>query len=179
MKIAPIARGRDCVVFFKGDCYTVEIDDTLALGGWQGGQGVRWTAGGGDRRVVTYSNGYYGGFLLWGSDETGDDFASMTRAQPGYRLATFGAGGWLISTSTYETYTYASRVAHAGDPLVPLVPITYGINDPLYFSLRGLWTNEEELTLSGSPLAPAFFTGFVAQLPRASNRNFLGIQTGL
>jgi hypothetical protein len=83
-------------------------------------------------------------------------------------------GGSLISTSTYEKYTYASRVGGG-----PLVPIVYQENDPLYFSLRGIWTNEDELTLSGNPNAPCFFTGTCAQIPKEINRFFLGIQTSL
>jgi hypothetical protein len=123
--------------------------------------------------LVTYSEGLYGGFLVWGSDEEGDRFTAITRQQPHYRYATMFSGGCLISTSSYEQYTYASRL---GGPLVPLV---YQVQDILYLSLRGLWTKEDEMTLSGHPLAPAFFTGFVAQIPKTSNRNFLGIQTSM
>lgn len=169
-----IIRARDCIVFFKGDSYPVAVSDVMVQTGWPGGQGVMWAPGGTDLQKVTYSNGLYGGLLIWGSDEAGDDYASMTRSQPTYRYATLLAGGSLISTSTYERYTYASRVAGP-----PFVPITYAMNDPLYFSLRGYWTTEDEATLTGKPYAPCFFTGFVAQLPKSSNRFFLGIQTSL
>ena len=169
-----IFRSRQCIALFKGDSQPVAVSDALVSGGWVGGQGVQWSANTLDEATVTYSSGLYGGFLLFGSDEPGDDYTALTRSQPAYRYATLGTGGWLISTSSYERYTYASRLA--GGPLVPLV---YGINDPLYFSLRGLWTREDELTLSASPLQPAFFTGMVAQLPKASNRGYLGIQTSL
>jgi len=162
------------VVFFRGDSQTVAVSAAMVSGGWPGGQGVQWVDATTDDRVVTYSNGLYGGFLVFGSDEDGDRFTSMTRNQPTYRYATFFSGGALISTSTYEKYTYASRVGGG-----PLVPIVYKPNDILYFSLRGLWTNEEELTLSGSPLAPAFFTGFVVQIPKSNNNFWLGIQTSL
>lgn len=169
-----IFRSRDCVAFFKGDCQPVAVSPAMVAGGWVGGQAVQWVADPSDEPTVTYSNGLYGGFLLFGSNELGDDYASMTRSQPTYRFATFGSGGWLISTIAYERYTYASRIG--GGPLVPLV---YGPNEPLYFSLRGLWTKEDELTLSLSLLAPAFFTGFVSQVPKASNKFYLGIQTSL
>lgn len=168
-----IIRSRDCVVFFKGDTTTVAVDSAMVTGGWPGGQGVQWVAGVSDERIVTYSNGLYGGFLVWGSDEDGDRFTAITRQQPHYRYATLFSGGCLISTSSYERYTYASRLAG------PLVPLVYQTQDILYLSIRGLWTKEDEMTLSANPLAPAFFTGFVAQVPKPSNRNFLGIQTSM
>lgn len=170
-----ILRSRDCTVFTYGDRQTVAVDQTMVTLGWPGGLGVQWVAAspGVDERIVTFSKGLYGGFLVWGSDETGDKFTAMTRQQPYWRYATMFSGGCLIATSSYERYTYASRL---GGPLVPLV---YAPNDVLYFSLRGLWTKEDELTLSGDPLAPCFFTGFVAQVPKASNQFFMGIQTSL
>jgi len=160
------------VVFFKGDIYTVTVGPAMLAGGWPGGQGVTWAPGPKDERVVTYSNGLYGGILISGSDEITDQYTAMTGQFRTYQFATFMAGGALISTSTYERYTYASRIA--GGPFVPLV---YAPNDVLYLSSRGYWTKEDELTLSGSSLAPAFFAGFVAQIPKPSNRSFLGVQT--
>lgn len=169
-----IIRGRDCIIFFKSDTQTVIVSQEMAAGGWPGGQGVQWVDSVNDERVVSYSEGLFGGILIWGSDEDGDKFTAISRQQPHYRYATMYSGGALISTSTYERYTYASRTG--GGPLVPLV---YEINDILYFSKRGLWTKEDELTLSGDPRAPCFFNGFVAQLPKASNRMFMGIQTSM
>lgn len=169
-----IFRSRQCVVLFQGDCQPVAVSDAMVAGGWVGGQGVQWSPNSLDEVTVTYSNGLYGGFLLFGSDEPGDDFTAMTRSQPAYRYATFCSGGWLISTVAYEQYTYASRIG--GGPLVPLV---YLPEDPLFFSLRGLWTKEDELTPSGSPFAPPFFTGLVAQIPKQNNRFYLGVQTSL
>ena len=64
----------------------------------------------------------------------------------------------------------------AGGPFIPLV---YQPHQVLYFSQRGLWTYEDELTLSGSPLAPAYHAGWVCQLPKAINEFFLGVQTRL
>jgi len=173
--MSEIFRSRDCICFFKGDAQTVTVDQAMVTSGWPGGQGVQWVnaPSGVDDRIVTYSKGLYGGFLIWGSDEIGDKFTAITRQQPYWRYATMFSGGCLISTTSYEKYTYASRIAG------PLVPLVYSPNDVLYFSLRGLWTKEDELTLSADPLAPAFFTGFVAQVPKASNVYFMGIQTSL
>jgi hypothetical protein len=167
-----IVRGRDCVLFSKGDMHPVVVDPNMVAGGWPGGQGVQWV----DSPVgeVSYSRGLYGGFLLWGSDESADQFVSMTRVQLVYpQSAVMVAGNAVMSTSSYEKYTYASRIAG------PLVPLVYAPKDPLFFSLRGLWTKEDELTLSGSPLAPAFFTGFTIQVPSPINQFFLGVQSSL
>jgi len=171
--ITEIIRGRDCITFFKGDLYTVTPSDTLMAAGWNGGTGVMWVPGVNDERTVGLSDGHYGGILIWGSDELADQYNSQTGNQVSCRYATFMSGGGLISTSSYERYTWASR------QLGPLVQIIYRPNDFLYFSLRGLWTNEDEATLSGALYAPNFFTGYVAQVPKASNNGYLGIQTGL
>lgn len=169
-----IIRGRDCVIFLQGDTTTVTVDDLMIQNGWPGGQGVQWVFTSPDDRVVTYSRGLYGGFLLVGSDESADQYTAMTGQELKYKEAVLVAGRALMSTIAYERYTYASRTGGG-----PLVPIVYKTSDPLYFSLRGYWTNEDELTLSGDPQAPAFFTGFVAQIPKVINRWFLGIQTSL
>jgi len=171
--MSEIVRSRDCVVFFYGDRQTVAVSAAMVTGGWAGGQGVQWANAVTDERLVTYSKGLYGGFLVWGSDESADQFTAMTRQQLVYRYATMFSGGCLMSTTSYEKYTYASRIAG------PLVPLVYLPNDVLYLSLRGLWTKEDELTLSGDPLAPAFFTGFVAQVPKVTNSFFMGIQTSM
>lgn len=169
-----IYRTRNCIVFYKGDSTTVAVSSAMVDGGWAGGQGVQWTGTTVDDRVVTYAQGLFGGFLVWGSDEPGDDYTAITRQQPHYRYATMFFGGCLISTSSYEQYTYASRLAGG-----PYVPIVYNPNDVLYFSLRGLWTNEDELTLSSGLAAPCPAVGYVAQIPRVSNLNFLGIQVSM
>lgn len=169
-----IFRSRDCIIFFPGDSQPVAVSPIMASGGWQGGQGVQWVDLPGVDRAVTYSNGLYGGFLVWGSDETGDDYASTTRSQKVYQYATMFSGGALMATRTYERYTWASRTMGGA-----LVSLNYRAQDILYLSLRGWWTKEDELTLSGSPYAPCFFTGFVAQTPKESNSYFMGIQTGM
>lgn len=169
-----IIRGRDCVLFIKGDAQSVTVSQTMLNGGWAGGQGVQWASSTTDERVVTYSKGLYGGFLIWGSDEAADQYTGMTKNQLVYKTAVLMTGRALISTTSYEKYTYASRTGGG-----PLVPIVYSPSDVLYFSLRGLWTKEDELTLSSDPLAPAFFTGFCAQKPKLSNSFNLGIQTSI
>jgi len=169
-----LIRSRDCIVFSKGDTHMTEVDAAMLQGGWPGGQGVQWVDSSTAQVVSTYSNGLFGGFMLWGSDESADQFISSTKNQIVYETGVMMAGNAVISTSSYEKYTYASRIGPG-----PLVPLVYVPKQVLYFSLRGLWTNEQELTLSGSPLAPNFFTGFVMQAPMPINQFFLGIQASL
>lgn len=168
-----IIRSRDCVVFFKGDTQPVIVSPDMLRLGWSGGQGVQWVDSTTDERMVTFSSGLYGGFLIWGSDESADQFTAMTKQQLVYQYAIMLSGGCLMATTSYERYTYASRIA--GGPLVPLV---YQANDLLYLSNRGLWTKENEMNLI-DPTTSAFFTGFVAQVPKSVNSNFLGIQTSM
>jgi len=170
-----IFRTRDVIVFSKGATLTVEVTADTAAAGWRGGQGLQWSPVTGDRIVAKLSDGLYGGFALWGSDESSDEFTAMTRNQPTYRYVVLGAGGWLISTSTYEKYTYASRVGPG-----PLVPITYNPSDRLVFSLRGYWTKEDEWSLSGDPRAPnSYYIGFVAQKPTPSRNDYMTIQVSV
>ncbi len=173
--MAVFPRTRDCLILVKGDAYPVTVSASLAQGGWQGGQGVQWAPNPGlDAPMVTYSTGYYAGFMLWGSDETGDDYTAMTRHQPAYRISVVGAGGWLISTRSFEKYTWASR---QGGPLVPLV---YVESDRLVFSLRGFFTSEDEFTLSGDPRAPNnYYIAYVAQAPSAATDGYLTLQTSI
>ncbi len=158
-------RTRDCVILVKGDAYPVSVDDILVTDGWRGGQGVQWTAPSKDEFLVTRSDGLYAGFMLWGSDESSDQFTAMTRNQPAYRFATVGAGGWVIMTTSYERYTYASRTG--GGALVPLV---YAESDRLVYSLRGYWTSEDEWTLTADPRgANTYFIGYVVQEPTSQS----------
>lgn len=174
-----IIRGRETIVFKKGDSFNVTISDAMAVGGWPGSQGVQWAhSTSKDEFKVTYSDGIGAGFLIWGSDEPADKFTAMTGNQPHYRFGVMLSSGCIFSTSTYEKYTYASRVG--GGALVPLV---YGVNDILYFSLRGLWTKEDEWDESGDPRGSKIdyisigLTGMVVQAPSALNNQFLTIQT--
>jgi hypothetical protein len=167
-------RNRECVTLFRGDAYFCEVSDALAASGWHGGQGVQWSADPADGFFVTNSDGYYAGFMLWGSDESGDDHTAMTRNQIYYKFGTLCAGGWLIMTTSVERYTWASR------QIGPLVEITYAESDRLVFSLRGYWTKEDEFTLSGDPRAPNnYYIGFVVQVPSESNGHYMTIQTSI
>jgi len=169
------ARTRDCVVLVKGDTYPVTVSVPMAVSGWRGGQGVRWVASTKDEFLIELSDGYYAGFVLFGSDEDSDQYTAMTRNQPYYKFATACAGGWHILTTTYERHTYASRVGSG-----PLVPLTYNASDRLVFSLRGYWTKEDEWTLSGDPRAPnSYYLGFVTQTPSTLTSGYMGIQVSI
>ena len=173
--MSELLRTRDCIILFKGDAYPVTVSEEMALNGWRGGQGVMWASDPRDEFVVTYSNGLYAGFMLWGSDEPSDQHTSMTNNQPHYRFATVGAGGWLISTTSYEKYTYTSRMSGG-----PLVPIDYAESDRLVFSLRGYFTKEDEWTLSGDPRGPnTYFIAFVSQEPTELTQGYMTIQTSI
>lgn len=170
-----VPRTRDCIALFKGDAYPVAVSDAMAAQGWRGGQGVMWMDSPRDEFCVTFSDGLYAGFMLWGSDEASDQLVSSARNQAIYRFGTNGAGGWLITTSAFERYTWASRMGGG-----PLVEIDYHGSDRLVFSNRGFWTKEDEWTLSGDPRAPNnYYIGFVSQPPRADNDYFMTIQTSI
>lgn len=170
------ARNRDCVTLFKGDAYPVEISDALATLGWPGGQGVMWVADPREGFFVTRSDGYYAGFLLDGSNESGDQLTALTRNQVVYKIGTLCAGGWLIMTTSFERYTWDSRNG-IGPPNVPIV---YQESDRLVFSLRGLFTSEDEFTKSGDPRMPNdYYIAFVCQVPTAANGYYMTIQTSI
>lgn len=168
-------RTRDCIILFKGDCFTVAVDDALAAAGWQGGQAVKWAPSLKDLPTVTLSDGFYAGFALWGSNETADQFTAMTGQFPAYRFAVIGSGGWLIMTQSFERYTYASRTGGG-----PLVEIDYHASDRLLFSLRGYWSKEDEWSLAGDPRAPnTYYIGYISQAPNDANGHFMTIQTSI
>lgn len=170
-------RDRDVEVMFKGDAYTVALDSVLLTNGWQGGQGVQWAASTKDEFLVTRSSGLYGGFLLWGSNESSDQYIAIYQQQVAYGHGVLCAGGWLLSTRTFEQYTYASRIAGP-----PFVPITYTVGERLRFSLRGYWTNEDEWTLSGDPRAPnGFYVASLVQVPTPNERGieYITLQTSI
>jgi hypothetical protein len=168
-------RTRDVIILFKGDTYTCAVDTNLGVSGWLGGQGCQWETPSRDEFLVSASDGLYAGFFLWGSDESSDQFTSMTLSQPTYHYAVIGAGGWLISTSTYERYTWLSRTGGG-----PLVPIAYKESDRLMFSLRGYWTKEDEWTLANDPRKPNnYYIAFVAQAPSSLTNGYMTIQTSI
>jgi len=174
MNMQSFPRNRDCVVLFKGDAYAVAVSSQMRAQGWQGGQGVRWDSSSRDEFQVTFSDGLYGGFLLWGSSEDSDQFVSLTGAQPLYGFGLLCTGGWLISTRTFERYTYASRIAGG-----PLVALNYLVGERVRFSLRGWFTKEDEWTLSADPRgANGYFVGSVVQSPSVA-ANYLTLQTSI
>lgn len=167
-------RSRDVETLFKGDSWPVAVNQPLAQSGWQGGQFVKWVDSPRDEFLVGISDGLYGGFLLWGSNESSDQFISMTGAEPLYGFSTLCVGGWLIATRTYEKYTWASR------QLGPLVAITYTEGVRLRISLRGLATPEDEWTLSADPRAPNnYYIATVVQAPSSDNNYYLTLQTSI
>lgn len=167
-----VLRTRDVIVFFKDVTITVNVTATDASEGWAGGQAFNWTASTDDRLVVTKSDGLAAGFALWGSDESSDAFTAMTKNQPAYHYVVLAAGGWMISTANFERYTYASRAGGG-----PLVPISYAASDRLLFSLRGLFTKEDEWALSADPRGGnGNFYGVVTQKPVAERNWHLGVQ---
>ena len=167
-----LIRARDVVTLVKGQTFPVGLSQRLLSLGWAGGQGVMWQDSPYDVFQVDFSDGTPNGFLLWGSNEVADQFTAYTGNQPTYNFAVLCYGTWLISTSSFERYTYQSRMAG------PLVPITYSPSDRLLFSLRGLWTNQDEWSLSGDPRAPnRYFVGYVTEAPGATNNNYLTFQT--
>lgn len=167
-------RERDVVTLVKGNANVVLVDSTLASNGWAGGQGVTWVESVNDEFMVTSSDGTFGGFLLWGSNEDSDQHVSTVGGQTTYRFATMCAGSWIISTRTFERYTWASRQAG------PLVALSYQVGERLRFSLRGFFTKEDEWALSGDPRGSnQLFVGSVAQGPSDLTRGYITIQTSI
>lgn len=169
-----IPRTRDCIVLVEDLSFPVTVDDTMAQNGWPGGQAVTWAATPDDIFLATYSDGTYGGFVLWGSNESSDQFIAYTGNQPLYKFAVACTGTWVITTLAYEKYTLQSRLVG------PLVPNIYVVGQRLRFSLRGLWTPQDEWTIFGDPRAPNnFLVGSIIQIPNAANNNYLTVQTAL
>lgn len=169
-----IPRNRDLIVLVTDLSFPVMVDDALASGGWPGGQAVTWVGSASDEFLATYSDGTYGGFLLWGSNESADQYVAYTQNQPTYKFGVCCMGTWLISTVSYEKYTLESRL------VPPLVPNVYQVGDRLRFSNRGLWTPQDEWTIAGDPRGPNnFLVGSVVQSPSALNNNHLMVQTAI
>lgn len=173
ISLTGVVRNKDVVVLYKGDACVAVPSDSLLVSGWKGGQGLMWTEASTDKFVVSISDGRFSSFAYCGSDETGDRFTGLTMNQVYSKHVTVISGSSLISTSTYEKYTWASRQSGS------LVQIVYEPNQQLYFSLRGYWTNEDEATLSGSSHAPNSLAGFVTTLPKPINNYYLGVQTAI
>lgn len=174
--MSEIFRTRDATVHFKGDAYPVAVHPDMMNLGWPGGQGVQWCDSPLDEFRVTFSDGIYGGFLLWGSDETADQLTGNTGNQLTYGYAIFCAGGWLVSFDTYERYTWDSR--HGIGPAN--VPIVYTVGQRLVFSNRGWWTNENEWAKVADPRGDNFYyVAYVVQEPNLTNNYRLVLQTSI
>jgi hypothetical protein len=174
--MAEIFRTRDCVVHFKGDTYPVAVHPDLITAGWPGGQGVMWCDSPLDEFRVKQSDGVYGGFLLWGSEESGDQLTGSSGNQLVYGYAILCTGGWLVSFNTYERYTWDSRNGIG----LPNVPIVYTVGERLVYSNRGWFTNEDEFTKVADPRAPNhYYVAYVVQVPRAGNDWRLVLQTAI
>lgn len=170
-----VFRTRDCTVLVKGDAYPVALAPGMLATGWMGGQAARWVDAPTDELMVDISDGTYGGFLLWGSDESSDQWTAMTGQEIKYGYGVLCSGGWVISISTYEKYTWASRQGPG-----PLVPLNYRVGERLVFSLRGYWTNEDEWTASGDPRAPnTYYIANVIQTPQSYNNYRIQVQTSI
>ena len=167
-----IPRTRDVIILTTDQSFPVKLDATVIQAGWIGGQGIAWIPSLDDNFLATFSDGMPSGFLLWGSNETSDQFSAYTGNQPTYRFGVVGLGTWLISTVAFEKYTLESRLSP------PLVLNVYTVSQRLRFSLRGLWTPQDEWSISGDPRAPNnFFVGVIIQPPSLFNNNYLMIQT--
>ena len=167
-------RTRDCIAVVRDASVPALVDSAMADGGWVGGTGVTWVGSAADTFIVTYSDGTYGGFLLWGSDEEADQWVSYVGNQPTYKVSQVCLGSWVISTVAFERYTLASRLAP------PLVENHYVVGRRLRFSLRGMWTPEDEWTVSGDPRgANTAFVGIVIQAPSERNNQHLMLQTAM
>lgn len=169
-----IPRTRDVIVLVTDLSVPVMVTDAMATAGWVGGQGVTWAHSPDDNFLATFSDGTYGGFLLWGSNETADQFSAYTGNQPTYKFGVACTGTWIISTLAFEKYTLQSRL------IPPLVQNVYTVGQRLRFSLRGLFTTQDEWTIFGDPRAPNnFLVGSIVQAPNATNNNYLMIQTAI
>lgn len=168
-----LERTRDVVILAPGLRTTLAVTPAVAQVGWAGGTGFMWFDSPDDELLVTIADGERGaGFALWGSNEDSDVLTSMTGQQSLYQYVVVGSGSFLISTRTFERYTWASR--NAG----PLVDLTYTPGEFLYWSLRGWLTNEDEWTASGDPRAPnTYAVANVVQAPSAVTKDYLTAQT--
>ena len=174
---------RDYAALHKGDSLPVKINAALAASGWAGSQFVRWIDDGSGEPCVTLADGRYCGFLPFGSNESGDQYTSITATATTYRSTTMFFGGNIGFSRIFETETYESR--HGG----PLALQVYSVQRALYVSENGKITTENEsdpavnpglLFPDGTPItANSFvFFGIVMVPPHATRtNNYLGIQT--
>lgn len=169
-----IAQTRDCVALVVDASLPVLVDDAMAAGGWVGGTGVSWSSATSDTFLVSYSDGAPGGFLLWGSNEDSDQYVAYQANQPTYKFAQACFGSWVISTVAFEQYTLESRL------LRPLAENTFVVGQRLRFSLRGLFTPQDEWLISADPRGSnGNEIGMIIQAPSSRNNYHLMLQTAL
>ena len=140
-------KSRDLNVYLRGKTFTVAASPALLQSGWVGGSGLQWADG--VFWTASQSDGERGaGIALWGSSESSDAWTSLAGSALAYGQIVVGSGSWVVSTRSFEQYTWASRQAG------PLVPLVYTAQARLRWSLRGLLTVEDEWDLSGDPRGP-------------------------
>jgi hypothetical protein len=181
--LRPYIVTRDCSIFHKGDSMPMRINAAMAARGWRGGTFVRWIDDGTGDPCVTIADGRYCGFTPWGSNETADQYTSMTQTFPRNLFITLLFGGNYLATSTFETQTYAAR--HGGPPAA----LVYTAQQFLYVSENGLITNQDESDIAvnpghlfpdGTPIVDRFlYFGIVSVPPSALTENRILVQTNV
>lgn len=163
-------RVRDLHYVLKGDVTPVRASPGMLSSGWTAGQGLQWFDSDSDVFSVEVSTGHFGGFTLYGSSDSYDEYTSIFGAQPRYGFTLLCTGTWVIELRTFERYTYASRQAG------PLVALSYVVGDKLLFGLTGKFTKEDEWQASGDPRGSnPFFAGVVVQA--VNSDGYLLVQT--
>ena len=172
------------MILKKGTTFTVKLSSALAKRGWAGGTFVRQII---DLTsldtCVDIADGRYCGFFVFGSNESGDQYTSMTQNNVTYGYAVMFWSGNIVYTKTYETMGYMGR-----NSLGPPTTLVYLPGQPLYVSQNGLITNENESDTglfpahdfpNGDPMTPLSFNSFGSCLvaPSALNNSYLMIQT--
>ena len=173
---------RDLVVQRKGVTVPVKIDSSLIASGWQGGQLGRWVDDPTGDPTVSIADGRYAGIFLWGSNETADQYTSMTDSfrRYGYTVLLWSSN-WFY-TRVYERYGYMAR--HSLGPNVPLV---YNPGEAIFVSENGKITKENESDFSlypphsfpnGDPIVVPFNNfGFLATAPKPATNDYISVQT--
>lgn len=163
-------KSRDLNVYLKGKTTTVAIQPALQQAGWTGGSGLQWADG--PSLTVGQSDGVRGaGLALWGSNESSDAWTSLSGSAIAYGFVVVGSGSWIVSTKSFELYTWDSRQAG------PLVPLVYTARARLRWSLRGLLTIEDEWDESGDPRGPN--PNIVGQVIQRLPTDFLTVSLSL
>jgi len=157
----------DVIVRIWGYRYPVSLGGTLLNQSWRGGQFVTFID---DWTVDVADPINWEGFLVRSSfGEEGCMRLQSWNPQvtKGIPMIIYGSYDFMF----YETMSVNMRRAAQGlpplgPPALPAQILTYNISDPVYVSLNGLLTNEQELP--GAERA-----GTAAALP-ATNRGYLG-----